>query len=72
MAVTSKLSELEPLLEEPNLYQIQPEDNYQVVSRATNERMKISLYRYDGVLLYSSITDTYSLIKPIKICCMRT
>ncbi len=61
MEITSKLSAIELILEDKKLYQIQPEKNYQAVSEAANDSIKISLYRYDGALLYTSIKDPSSV-----------
>ncbi|WP_394236503.1 ATP-binding protein [Niallia oryzisoli] len=59
MEVSSTLSTLEPLLENHQLYQIQPETAYEEIKKQANERTKISLYRYDGVMLFSSINEPY-------------
>lgn len=60
--VTGKLRELETLLEDRNLYHIQPQENYRDISAAVDETVKITLYRYDGVILYTSMRDPYTSI----------
>jgi signal transduction histidine kinase len=62
MEVTNKLTALQPILEDKQHYQIQPEENYQAIQEVTNENIKISLFRYDGVMLYTSIKDPYSVL----------
>nr|WP_295970320.1 HAMP domain-containing sensor histidine kinase [uncultured Bacillus sp.] len=59
--ITNKLTEMQPLLEDQQLYQIQPDERYQAVSRVANETIKISLFRYDGVLLYTTLNDPNSV-----------
>ncbi|WP_449539414.1 ATP-binding protein [Ferdinandcohnia sp. Marseille-Q9671] len=55
--VSNKMQEIEKHLLEPTLYEIQPVDTYEVVKSLANESTKISLYRPDGVVVYSSIPN---------------
>ncbi|MGP7818224.1 HAMP domain-containing sensor histidine kinase [Niallia sp. 01092] len=64
MNVTKKIDEIESELQIPSYYDIQPIDNYKNVLKLTDESIKISLYRFDGALLFSSIED--SLINSSK------
>jgi signal transduction histidine kinase len=55
--VTERLSELESRLEKPSLYAIQPAENYTEIEKIASESVKISLYRPDGVILYTSLQE---------------
>ncbi|MCM3740812.1 HAMP domain-containing histidine kinase [Oceanobacillus luteolus] len=59
---------LEDVLNDVSLYTIQSEENYEPLKRYTNENLKIDLYRYDGIHLYSSMTPSSAtqLYKPNK------
>ncbi|RLL44883.1 sensor histidine kinase [Oceanobacillus piezotolerans] len=45
----------ETYLQDASLYDIQPEENYQHLRDLTNNNIKIDLYRYDGVQVFSSL-----------------
>ncbi|MFC4025261.1 ATP-binding protein [Oceanobacillus longus] len=49
-------TELEGELKEASLYKIQPEENYQHLHRLTGDNLKIDLYRYDGIQLFSTMS----------------
>ncbi|GAB6926374.1 hypothetical protein JCM10914A_03570 [Paenibacillus sp. JCM 10914] len=57
MEVTMTVDAMEPVLENPTYYRIQPRQHYEDIDKLTDETMKIKLYRFDGVLLYSSIQE---------------
>ncbi|WP_042357666.1 HAMP domain-containing sensor histidine kinase [Bacillus rubiinfantis] len=57
MDITKRLSDLEPKLEKQSLYAIQPVTNYKAVDKLANKSTKISLYRPDGVMVYTSLSD---------------
>ncbi|MED4532995.1 HAMP domain-containing sensor histidine kinase [Metabacillus fastidiosus] len=57
MKISHKMAELEPLLQDASLYKIQSFQNYKAISEKTDSAIKITLYRYDGVKLYTSIGD---------------
>lgn len=52
----SLVTELESELETVSLYKIQPEENYQHLQELTDDNLKIDLYRYDGVQLFSTMS----------------
>lgn len=58
--ISKRLSELEPRLEKPSLYAVQPIENYSSVEKLANKSTKISLYRPDGVMVYTSLSDPAS------------
>ncbi|WP_071394087.1 HAMP domain-containing sensor histidine kinase [Bacillus tuaregi] len=60
MEVRNTLTGLEPILEDIQLYEIQNEESYEHIEKQVNESIKISLYRQDGVTLYSSIQEPFS------------
>lgn len=49
------VTHLESELEDVSLYQIQPEENYQHLRQLADENLKIDLYRYDGVQIFSTM-----------------
>lgn len=49
------ISEVEPLLEDQSLYQLQSKENFQHLQNVASPRLKIDLYRYDGVHIYSTL-----------------
>ncbi|RKQ34001.1 HAMP domain-containing sensor histidine kinase [Oceanobacillus halophilus] len=49
------VSSLEKELQDTSLYEIQPEENYQHLRNLTRNNLKIDLYRYDGITLFSSM-----------------
>ncbi|MBA4536132.1 HAMP domain-containing histidine kinase [Bacillus aquiflavi] len=55
--VTNQLSQLEIVLQNPSLYKLQPVKNYSTVQKAIDETMIVTLYRADGVKLFSSSND---------------
>ncbi|WP_338785919.1 HAMP domain-containing sensor histidine kinase [Metabacillus sp. FJAT-53654] len=57
MNVSNRLIEMQPILEDGLLYKIQPNENYDKIGKFANENVKITLYRPDGIILYSSIED---------------
>lgn len=59
MEFTKSLSELEPVLENPVYYKIQPQKQYRKVDSLADKSMRITLYRYDGILLYSSSQEPF-------------
>ena len=48
---------LDAALDDPSLYQYQPEENYQQVTQLADSSMRISLYRSDGLHLFSTLKD---------------
>lgn len=50
------VANLESELQDISLYKIQPEKNYQHFRELTDNNLKIDLYRYDGVQLFSTIS----------------
>ncbi|WP_077617237.1 HAMP domain-containing sensor histidine kinase [Bacillus sinesaloumensis] len=58
--MTKKMEEIEPKLLDPNLYRLGPKEQYNSVQSLANESIKITLYRSDGVVVYSSIPDPSS------------
>lgn len=58
MEMKKSIAAIESKLENPSLYKIQPVKNYKEVKEATNETMNITLYRNDGLKLYSSLNNT--------------
>ncbi|MGG3797878.1 HAMP domain-containing sensor histidine kinase [Metabacillus fastidiosus] len=65
MELSQKMTELEPLLQDASLYKIQLLKNYEAISQKTESAIKITLYRHDGIKLYSSIDDS-SVTGPYK------
>lgn len=57
MDVMKRLSEVEQVIEAPSLYHIQPQDKFQAVSRVANHSLKITLYRADGVQVFTSLEN---------------
>ncbi|WP_245208980.1 sensor histidine kinase [Gottfriedia endophytica] len=58
MEVNKKLIELEPLLKDPSLYQSQHDAQYKAIQKYASDTVKISLFRSDGFMLFSSIEDS--------------
>ncbi|WP_067729940.1 HAMP domain-containing sensor histidine kinase [Oceanobacillus damuensis] len=50
------VTELESELKDVSLYDIQPEENYERLQRLADDNLKIDLYRYDGVQLFSTMS----------------
>ncbi|EJW19549.1 HAMP domain-containing histidine kinase [Paenibacillus alvei] len=57
MDVMKRLSEVEQVIESPSLYHIQPQDKFLTVSRAASHSLKITLYRADGVQVFTSMEN---------------
>jgi len=55
--MTNKMEEIEPQLQDPNLYRPQSKEMYDSIQALTNESIKITLYRSDGVVLFSSLPE---------------
>lgn len=55
MDVMRRLSEVEQVVAAPSLYRIQPQDNFQALSRVADHSLKITLYRADGVQVFTSM-----------------
>ncbi|MFW5437281.1 sensor histidine kinase [Paenibacillus apiarius] len=55
--VTGRLQEIELLLQEGDLYRVQPAEKFQAVQNAASRSLKITLYRADGVTVFSSRAD---------------
>ncbi|MEH7383531.1 HAMP domain-containing sensor histidine kinase [Bacillus sp. JJ1533] len=53
--MTKKMEEIEPKLVDPKLYKLQPKDQFESVQALSNETIKITLYRSDGVVVFSSL-----------------
>lgn len=51
----NKVEKIEPQLLDPNLYKLQPKEQYDDVQALANESIKITLYRSDGVVVFSSL-----------------
>ncbi len=58
LGVSSTFNELAPLLENPDFYEFQPQENYQSIEEVTDPSLTIVLYAADGLILYSTIDDT--------------
>lgn len=54
MAAFNRLDEV---LDDPSLYQYQPEENYQQITQLTDSSMHLSLYRSDGLNLFSTLKE---------------
>lgn len=57
MDVMERLSEVEQVIAAPSLYRIQPQDKFQAVSRVADHSLKITLYRADGVQVFTSMEN---------------
>lgn len=57
---SNTISEMEAHLHDPTLYTIQPVENYDHLTNLTNDMIHIRLFRADGAILYSSLTDASS------------
>ncbi len=60
------VNSLESHLQDVTLYEIQPEENYEHLRNLADDHMKIDLYRYDGVLLFSTL-DTPGTIRLFQV-----
>ncbi|SDL86972.1 HAMP domain-containing sensor histidine kinase [Sediminibacillus halophilus] len=60
VAARQQMEELETILQEEKLYHIQPRENYQEIEKAATGSIRITLYRPDGITLYSSWDDSYA------------
>lgn len=57
LAMSDQMSEIEASLTSPSLYRIQPIEHYDGVRQLTNKSIQITLYRNDGVRLFSSMDE---------------
>jgi signal transduction histidine kinase len=57
MEVQQKMQELSPSLDNKDLYEIQPASKYEKLKQLSTEKLKIALYRPDGISLFSSLED---------------
>ncbi|WP_226666493.1 sensor histidine kinase [Metabacillus litoralis] len=57
MNVYNQTISIENTLQNPDLYNIQSKENYENLASLVSSKIKIVLYRYDGVILYSSVED---------------
>ncbi|MGD6877063.1 HAMP domain-containing sensor histidine kinase [Bacillus infantis] len=57
MEVQQKMQELSPKLDSNDLYKIQPASRYEEIKQLSSDKLKISLYRPDGISLFSSLED---------------
>ncbi|QTM99029.1 HAMP domain-containing protein [Sediminibacillus dalangtanensis] len=55
-----QMEELETILQDERLYHIQPQENYREIAKAATGSLRITLYRPDGITLYSSWDDAYA------------
>lgn len=56
--VTGRLAEIEPLLQDVSLYRVQPDERFAALQREASDSLKITLYRVDGVTVFSSMADS--------------
>ncbi|QED48998.1 sensor histidine kinase [Cytobacillus dafuensis] len=57
MEMKKTIDAFESKLENPSLYKIQPIEKYEPIKKETDESMNITLYRYDGFKLYSTLDN---------------
>ena len=57
--VLGRMGQIESRLQERELYQIQSGSRYEEVQKLADESVKIKLYRYDGIMLFTSAPDTF-------------
>ncbi|MFS0728109.1 ATP-binding protein [Paenibacillus sp. 1P07SE] len=55
MDVMQTVSAMEPVLQDERHYKLQPPDNYEAIRQLSDDTTGIRLYRYDGILLYSTL-----------------
>lgn len=55
--LTNKMERIETSLNNPDLYKIQSRKNYHFLSKLTGKSTQITLYRADGLTLYSSLNQ---------------
>lgn len=71
LQVQKVIEEVEQQLKDPSLYMIQPLENYQHIKSLGSSTMKIDLYRYDGVHLFSTLEmngmNPYLQIEPKRL-----
>src|SRR5690606_4110572 len=53
--MNNKMEEIEPKLLNPKFYKLQPKEQFADIQALENESIKITLYRPDGVVVYSSL-----------------
>lgn len=61
---SNTISEIETRLQSPSYYEIQSKEPYSAVEELASDKVKISLYRYDGVTLFTSGTDSLAASLP--------
>lgn len=52
--ISDRIAEIEKALQDISLYQIQPKSHYEALQSQLQSSVKIELYRYDGITLYTS------------------
>ncbi|MEI7025870.1 sensor histidine kinase [Paenibacillus sp. y28] len=57
MTFANMTSQIELALQKPSLYDIQPAHQYEAVRELASDSTKITLYRYDGMMLFSSTSE---------------
>lgn len=57
MEMKEKVDAIDQKLADPSLYKLQPVENYQELRKMTDKSMNISLYRKDGLKLYSTMEN---------------
>jgi signal transduction histidine kinase len=60
MNVSNRLSEMESIVKDVTYYKIQTREKYNEIDKFTSDSVKISLYRSDGTVLYSSMEEPSS------------
>ena len=60
MNVSNRLSEMEEIVKDVAYYKIQTREKYNAIDKFTSDSVKISLYRSDGIVLYSSMEEPSS------------
>ncbi|KHF41159.1 HAMP domain-containing sensor histidine kinase [Halalkalibacter okhensis] len=58
--VSNTFSDLEEVLQDGSLYDIQNQKNYDPIKELTSDSLRITLFRHDGVRLFSSPEDSSS------------
>lgn len=59
LEVSRSVVDIESKLQNAALYDIKPPEYYQSVAELVNDSLHISLYRHDGIVLYSSTKQSY-------------
>src|SRR5690606_4478872 len=58
--MNNRMEEIEPQLLDPNLYKLGHKEQYDKVQALTSEAIKITLYRSDGVVVFTSLPELRS------------